>query len=198
MNKAVFLDRDGIINELVYFPEQGIIDTPINPSQVNLFFGVDELIKQAKKREFLVIVISNQPAIGLGKITDKDFKMIDEKINNFLLKKDSIVDKFYYCFHHPFAKLPKYKKNCTCRKPKIGLFKKAVKDFNIDLSKSWMIGDGVDDIKAGEKAGCKTILLTNINSTENLRIIEKQLGKIKPNFIIKKLLEAIDIINNYS
>lgn len=196
MHKAIFLDRDGIINELIYYPESGIIDTPINISQVKLVFGIDQLICKAKKFEYLVIVISNQPARGLNKIKDKGFDLIDKKINDLLLEKDVKLDAFYYCFHHPHAKLAKFRKNCNCRKPKIGLFKKAAKKYDINLSKSWMVGDGVDDIKAGKRAGCKTILLSNINSAENLRIIEEQLGKIKPDFIIKKLPDALDIIRN--
>lgn len=196
MRKAIFLDRDGIINELVYYPEAGIVDTPINSSQVKLIFGIDQLIRHAKKLGYLVVVISNQPAIGLNKISQKQFDFVDEKIRNLLLNKNLGLNAFYYCFHHPFAKLEKYKKICDCRKPKIALFKKAAKEFNIDLSQSWMVGDGVDDIKAGKNAGCKTILLANINSIENLRIIEEQLGKIKPDFVIKKIPEALNIINN--
>lgn len=195
MKKTIFLDRDGIINELVYFPQAGIVDTPVNTNQVKLVFGIGELIRKAGKLGYLVIVISNQPAIGLHKISQKQFDLVDEKIRNLLLNKNLGLNAFYYCFHHPFAKLEKYKKICECRKPKIALFKKAAKEFNIDLSQSWMVGDGVDDIKAGKGAGCKTILLANINSTENLRIIEEQLGKIKPDFIIKKLPEALSIIN---
>lgn len=195
MHKAIFLDRDGVINELIYFPEAGVVDTPININQVKLVFGIDQLILQAKRQGFLIIVISNQPAIGLGKLEKKDFELIDQQIKKKLLEKNAQSDAFYYCFHHPFAKLEKYKKICDCRKPKIALFKKAAKEFNIDLSQSWMVGDGVDDIKAGKGAECKTILLANINSTENLRIIEEQLEKIKPDFIIKKLPEALSIIN---
>lgn len=194
MNKAIFLDRDGVISELVYYPQQGIVDTPINISDVRLVFGVDKLIKDAKKIGYLVIAVSNQPSIGLKKIEEKDFKSIEKKIAKLLLEKGVNLTASYYCFHHPFAKIPKYKKNCICRKPKIGLFKKASKEFNIDLSKSWMIGDGVDDIKAGNKTGCKTILLANINSSENFRILEKQLGKTKPDFIVKNLIEAANIL----
>lgn len=194
MNKALFLDRDGVINELVYFPEAGIADTPINENQVKLVFGVDELITEAKKLGFLIIVVSNQPAVALNKIKEKEFDLINKKIRGLLTGKNAVLDELYYCFHHPFAKVSKYKKNCTCHKPKAGSFFKAAKQFNINLPKSWMVGDGVDDIKAGKKAGCKTILLANINSTENLRIIEKQLGNIKPDFLIKKLPEVIKIL----
>lgn len=194
MKNAVFLDRDGVINELVYFPEMGIIDTPIKTSQVKLVFGIDQLILQAKKLGFLIIVISNQPSIGLKKITEKDFILINNKVHSLLLKENALPDSFYYCFHHPYAKLVKYRRKCNCRKPKTGLFKQAAEEFNLNLSESWMIGDGIDDVRAGKAAGCTTILLANINSSENLRIIEQQLGKIKPDFIIKKLPEALEII----
>ena len=196
MKQAIFLDRDGIINELIYYPESGIVDTPINTTQVKLVFGIDSLIHQAKKLGFLVIVVSNQPAVGLNKIKKQDFDLIDKKIRNILLRGKVKVDTFYYCFHHPYAKLRKYKRNCDCRKPKIGLFKKAAKKFNIDILRSWMIGDGVDDVISGKNAGCKTILLANIKSSENLRIIEEQLGGIRPDFIIKKLPEALSIIEH--
>src|SRR3989344_5211271 len=194
MKKAVFMDRDGIINELVYNPEFGTIDSPLNPKQVVLNFGIIELLKSVLKKGFTGVIISNQPSIGLGKTTLKNHQKIINKIQQKLKKKEVRVDSQFYCFHHPFAKLKRYKKVCNCRKPAIGLFEIAVKELNIDLSKSWMIGDGVDDVIAGEKMGCKTILLANISASENLRIIEKQLGKIKPDFIIKKLVDAIDII----
>lgn len=195
MKQAIFLDRDGVINELVYFPEAGIIDTPIKVDQVKLNFGIDKLITYAKKLGYLVIVISNQPALGLNKISEKDFEAVDKKIEDMLLEKGIKLDGVYYCFHHPFAKIAKYRQKCNCRKPNTEFFSKAANQFNIDLSDSWMVGDGIDDIKAGRKAGCKTILLANINSTENLRIIEEQLGNIRPDFIIKKLPEALEIIN---
>lgn len=194
MNKAIFLDRDGIVNNLVYNPEQGVVDSPIASSQIELMFGVDQLIKGVKNLGFLVIVCSNQPSVGLGKITLNNLKKITEEINSQLKEKGLTIDDYYYCPHHPFAKLEEYKINCNCRKPNTGLFFKAADEHNIDLSESWMIGDGVDDIKAGKSAGCKTILLANINSSENLRIIEEQLGYQKPDFIVKKLPDALNII----
>lgn len=195
MRKALFLDRDGIINELVYNPEFGTIDSPLNSKQVILIFGIKELLKAALDKGFVCVVVSNQPAIGLGKTTLKNHQKIVSKIMQEFKKDGLKIESQFYCFHHPFAKVTKYKKVCDCRKPGIGLFKEAAKELGINLSKSWMIGDGIDDVIAGEKAGCKTILLANTKSSENLRIIEKQLDKIKPDFIIKKITDAIDIIN---
>lgn len=194
MNRAVFFDRDGVINELVYEPESGIVDSPLKASQVSLVYGIVKLIKAVKDLGFITVVCSNQPSVGLGKTTLKNFNAIRSKIKFLLKTQGAQLDLKYYCMHHPFAKIKKYKVSCNCRKPKIGLLKKAVKEHNIDLSKSWMIGDGVEDVIAGKNAGCKTILLANINSTENLRIIERQLGKIKPDFIIKKIPDSIEII----
>lgn len=194
MKKAVFFDRDGIINELVYDRKHGIIDSPMIPSQVNLVYGIAELVEAVKKTDFKTVICSNQPSVGLGKMNLKNFRAITDKIHSLLKNEGVTFDHQYYCMHHPFAKIRKYKLVCNCRKPKIGLFSKAAAEHNLDLSKSWMIGDGVDDIKAGKNAGCKTILLANINSAENLRILEKQLGETEPDFIVKNLIDASDII----
>ncbi len=194
MKCAVFLDRDGVINELVYDSQHGTVDSPMFPSQVKLMYGIDELIKDINKTGFISIICSNQPAVALGKTTLKNFKAVTEEIKTQLKAKGASIDYEYHCLHHPFAKIKKYKIVCECRKPKTSLFLKAASEHHIDLKDSWMIGDGVDDIKAGKKAGCKTILLANINATENLRIIENQLGSINPDFIVKNLLEALKII----
>lgn len=195
MKKAIFLDRDGVINELVYNKEQGIVECPLNKNQISLVFGIIELLKVIRNLGFLIVVISNQPIVALNKTTLKNLQGIKKEVENQLEKEGVRLDKQYYCLHHPFAKKRKYKLICNCRKPGIGLIKLAAKELDIDLNQSWMIGDGVDDIKAGKNAGCKTILLANLTSTENLRIIENQLGKRKPDFMIKKLPDAIDIIN---
>lgn len=198
MKKAVFLDRDGIINELVFYPEQGVIDSPMTSSQVNLVHGIEQLIAEVKEMGFITIVCSNQPGVALGKIALSNLKDITNQIETKLKSAGVTIDKFYYCMHHPHAKSEEYKIQCDCRKPQTGLFLQAAKEFDIDFSSSWMIGDGVDDIKAGYRAGCKTILLVNLNSAENLRIIEEQLGEIKPDFIVKKLTEVPEIIRKHS
>lgn len=195
--KAIFFDRDGVINELVYEKEHGTIDSPMVPSQVSLVYGVAALIREVKNLGFITIVYSNQPSVGLRKTTLKNFKAINKKIKLLLKKEGAAIDYEYYCLHHPFAKIKKYRLDCECRKPKLGFLLKAAGKFDIDLSKSWIVGDGVDDVIAGKKAGCKAILLANINAAENLRIIEKQLGNIKPDYIIKKLPDAAEIIRKH-
>jgi len=198
MNKACFYDRDGVINEMAFDTENGLVHIPWQTNQVVLNHGIIELLKTTKKLGLINIIVSNQPDIGLSRISEKQFKDIEENIFQKIKNENSTIDKTYYCFHHPFAKLEKYKKNCECRKPKIGLFLKASKEMNIDLSRSWMIGDGTTDIIAGHNAGCKTILITNNVQTGHLKGIEDKLNNIKPDFIVKNLREAISIFSNNS
>lgn len=198
MKQAVFFDRDGIINELVYEPQTGTIDSPLTNKQVTLIHGISELIKKIRKLRFTIIVCSNQPSVGLGKTSLKNFQAVTGKILSLLKKGGATLDYQYYCMHHPFAKIAKYRIKCNCRKPNAGLLLEAASEHNINLKNSWIIGDGVDDVIAGQKAGCKTILLANITSSENLRIVERQLGDILPDFIIKKLPDALEIIKKNS
>ncbi len=194
MNKALFLDRDGIIDEMAYDAEFGTIDQPTNVDQVRLLFGAVDVIKQAKKLGYKTIIISNQPGIALGKMTEAGFAKIRTKIDELLAQEGAKIDAEYYCFHHPFAKVEKYKVTCECRKPKPGLLLQATNEHNIDLKQSYMLGDGVNDILAGHAAGVKTILLGNLLEAEYLRVLEKNLNGVKPDFIIKKLPEVNSIL----
>lgn len=146
MNKAVFLDRDGVINK-----EKK--DYVKNVSELEIFSEVKN-IKLLKDAGFLVIVISNQSAINRGLTTSKHVDLIHDSIQNFLKTNGTQIDAFFYCPHQP-------NENCNCRKPKSGLFLEASKKMNIDLTLSWMIGDSETDIRAGKSALCRTILLSN-------------------------------------
>jgi D,D-heptose 1,7-bisphosphate phosphatase len=149
--KAIFLDRDGVINK-------NRSDYVKNISELEIFPNIAELIKKLKDFGFLVIVITNQSAINRGLTTHKNINKIHQAIQNFLQKKETSIDSFYYCPHRP-------DENCICRKPKPGLIIQASNELKIDLNSSWMIGDNDSDIKSGELAGCNSI---KINSTFNL------------------------------
>lgn len=194
MSRAVLFDRDGVVNEQIFDQENGTVDSPMVPSQVRLVYGISELIKGVKEMGFITIICSNQPSVGLGKISPENFKKVNKQISTLLKKKGAKLDYWYFCMHHPFAKLKEYKLECVCRKPKPGMLLKAARKHNIDLSSSWMVGDGVNDVLAGKAAGCKVILLANIESVANLKILEDQLNGIKPDFVIKKLPDAIKVI----
>lgn len=190
-NKAVFLDRDGVINEVIYHKEMGIIDSPFTVEQFKLLPKVAEAINIFHDLGFRVIVVSNQPGMAKYHFSIDVFEKIREKMNAELKKDDAEVDAEYYCFHHPYATVKKYKKICNCRKPKPGMLQKGAEEHNIDLSKSWMIGDGITDIAAGQTAGCKTILIGRMKC-DLCKIMEDE--KVKPDYIKPNLYKASLII----
>ena len=159
-NKALFLDRDGVINEDLGFVFKLKDFKPIE--------GIDYCLKMAKKNNFLIICITNQSGIARGYYSMKDFKRFMAHIDDYFLKKIGFgLDATYFCPHHPSIGNQKYKKICNCRKPKTGLFDSAIKDFKIDVSKSIMIGDSLRDMQSAESVGIgKRILFTKKNSLE--------------------------------
>ena len=193
--KTLFLDRDGVIIKMYYNRDTGHVDTPLSVKQVSFVPGIFDFLKFAKKQGYLLVIISNQPGVGIKKISLKNYNKINDYIIEKLQEHDISIDRIYYCMHHPYASIEKYKKECNCRKPKTGFFLQAAKEFDIDLKKSLMIGDGVGDIIAGDAVGCKTILIGNILESEYLRILEEKLGNVKPTFLIKSIHEVKKILS---
>ena len=189
--KAVFLDRDGVINELIYHQEQGIIDSPFTVEQLRLLPGVGEAIKKLHDMGYKVILVSNQPGIAKGYLCQETFSKIRGRMKEELAKGGALLDGEYYCFHHPEAKAERLKANCECRKPKPGLLLQAAKDMGIDLAQSWMIGDGLTDIKAGKSAGTRTILLGRMKC-ELCRLMDEK--DTRPDAIAPNLKEAAKFI----
>ena len=153
--KAVFLDRDGTINKYVGFLR--------NINEFELINGVAEAIKKINASGYLAIVVTNQPVIARGEVTFQELEEIHNKMETELGLQGAYLDAIYYCPHHPHkgyeGEVPELKIECDCRKPKPGMLLKAATDYNIDLSQSYMIGDGENDIKAGLAARCKAILV---------------------------------------
>lgn len=150
--KAIFLDRDGTINKYVGFLTK--------PEQFELLPGVSDAIKKINKSGYLAIVVTNQPVIARGDCTWEELQQIHDKMETELGKEGAFLDAIYICPHHKDkgfeGERPEYKFDCDCRKPKPGLFLQAAKDFNIDLSQSYMIGDSDNDVEAGQMAGCRS------------------------------------------
>lgn len=153
--KAIFLDRDGTINKYVGFLRD--ID------EFELLPGLAEAVETINASGYLAIVVTNQPVIARGEVTYEQLQEIHNKMETILGMQGAYLDAIYFCPHHPHkgyeGEVAELKIECECRKPKPGMLLKAAEDFNIDLSQSWMIGDGENDIKAGEAAGCKTALI---------------------------------------
>ena len=191
--KTIFLDRDGVVNELIYWNEQGIIDSPFTVEQFRLLPGVGEAINEFHEMGFMVILASNQPGMAKGHLSWETFNQIKDKMRNDLAGVGAFLDAEYYCFHHPEAKIEEFKRSCGCRKPEPGMLLRAARDKGISLPSSWMIGDGLVDIKAGNSAGCRTVLLGRMKC-ELCPLINED--GARPTIIAPNLLEAAQVILN--
>lgn len=154
--KAVFLDRDGTLNKYVGFLRH--ID------EFELIDGVAEAVKKINNSGYLAIVVTNQPVIARGEVTWEELEQIHNKLETLLGLEGAYLDAIYFCPHHPHkgyeGEVPELKFDCDCRKPKPGMLLQAAKDFNIDLSASYMVGDGDNDVQCGINAGCTSVLVT--------------------------------------
>lgn len=157
MKRAVFLDKDGTLIE----------DVPYNvdPQQIRLMTGAARLW-QLHNEGYLLIIISNQSGVARGYFPEVALAAVEQRSRDLLAELAVPLTDFYYCPHHPEGTVAKYAIACNCRKPEPGLLLQAAQDHNIDLSQSWFIGDILNDVEAGQRAGCKTILLNNGNETE--------------------------------
>lgn len=168
--KAIFLDRDGTINKYVGFLRD-INDFELLP-------GVAEAIRTINRSGYLAIVVTNQPVIARGEVTEAGLREIHNKMESLLGREGAYIDAIYYCPHHPHrgydGEIPALKISCDCRKPKPGMLVRAARDYNIDLSSSWMVGDGENDMLAGQAAGCKCMLIGGNGSLRS--IVELILG----------------------
>ncbi len=185
MNKAVFIDKDGTL----------IHDVPynVNPELITLTDTAIPALKQLQDGNFLLIVISNQSGVARGYFEEKDLETVSDAISNLLAVEGITISGFYYCPHYERGTVEEYSFACDCRKPLPGLILQAAKDFEVDLSQSWMIGDILNDAEAGNSAGCKTILIDNGNETE-----WKWNDKNKPTYIVQNLFEAANMITKHS
>lgn len=171
---AVFLDRDGTINE-----DTGYIDSP---ESLIIIDGAASAVKRLNAKGFKVIVITNQSGVGRGYFTEDAADAVNKRLEEILKKDGAHLDGIYYCPHHPDD-------NCECRKPKTGLIERAKRDFPIDLKKSYVIGDKVSDIEIARGIGGKGILvLTGMGKDEQKRLIHK------PHYIAHDLKDAVEWI----
>lgn len=156
--KAIFLDKDGtLIRDIPYNVDPGLITL-----QDNTIDG----LKSFQQEGYKLIVISNQSGVALGYFCEEALLHVEEKLKQLLEPYEIQLSGFYYCPHHVHGIMPEYTTDCYCRKPFPGMLLHAADVHHLDLSQSWMIGDILNDVEAGNRAGCKTILIDNGNETE--------------------------------
>lgn len=176
--RAVFLDKDGTLIE----------DVPYNvdPDRIQLGNGAIEALRSLHAAGYKLIVISNQSGVARGYFAETALVNVDRRLRELL---GVPLSGFYYCPHHPNGTVTEFAIECDCRKPKAGMLKRAAQDHDIDLARSWFIGDILNDVEAGRTAGCRTILIDNGNETE--WILERSR---LPNHIVENLTQAARIV----
>jgi D,D-heptose 1,7-bisphosphate phosphatase len=194
IKSAVFLDRDGVINPMIYDPDFGLVDSPANPDQWTICPGVAESIAKLNLMGFLVVVVTNQPGIAKGKFSAGLLdEMTQKMISEIKGGGGGGLDGIYSCLHHPDAIVPELKVKCDCRKPSPGMLLQAAKELDIDLSKSYMMGDGITDVQAGLAAGTQTFFI----SSRKCYICEQLANEnVRPDFMVKDLPEAVQVIED--
>jgi len=181
LHRAVFLDRDGTINEEVgYLRSLG---------QLAVFPWSAEAIRDLNRAGIKVVVVTNQSGIARGYFDEHFVRQVHRRLQDLLGRKGAFIDAFYYCPHHPTEGIPPYRKVCSCRKPEAGMLLQAARDLQIDLLRSYMVGDMMKDVQTGQRVGAKGILVeTGYGSAEKLNTPPH------PDYTAATLLDAVSWI----
>lgn len=185
---AVFLDRDGTINE-----DKGYVN---HPDKIEILKGVAQAIKKFNRLGLKVIVASNQSGIARGFFSEPTLKKINRRVTTLLKSKGAKIDAQYNCFHHPEGTVKKYASECRCRKPRPGMALEAKKKFGIDLKKSYMVGDKVSDIGFGHNFGGKSIYILTGYGLGDWQFKRKEILKSRPDYVAKDMSAAASWIIN--
>lgn len=180
---AVFLDRDGVINEEVNYLS--------SPELLKLLPGAAQAVRQLNQRRIPVIVISNQAGVARGYFSEEDVLRIHDRLSNLLSREGAHVDRYYYCPHHPTEGTGLYRFDCECRKPKPGLLLRAGSEMNLDLTRSYLVGDNVTDVEAGIRAGAKSILVLTGHGES---LWKSWPAPVRPHHVAHDLSEAVNWI----
>lgn len=172
---AVFLDRDGVLTK-----EIGYVTAS---EHLHLFPYAEDCISRIHEKGYYAVVVTNQSGVARGLFTEA---MLQE-MNQYLMEQTG-TDAVYYCPHHPQGKVERYRKVCRCRKPGIGMFEKARREFAIDMQNSWMVGDRAGDILAGQRAGLRTVLLESGYGSKRLE------EPVKPDYTAEDLREFLNLL----
>lgn len=187
-NRAVFLDRDGVLIEDVNLLSHA--------GQIRILPGVPVALRRLAAYGFRLVVVTNQPIVARGLVTEAEVEQINTAISEQLVQAGApTLDAFFFCPHHPRATLPAYRIECDCRKPRPGMILRAAKDFALDLQGSFMVGDRISDIAAGVAAGCRTVLVqTGKHLEPPITTSEPMNPALKPDHTCADLAAAVEWI----
>jgi D-glycero-D-manno-heptose 1,7-bisphosphate phosphatase len=178
----IFLDRDGVLNALVVHPIQGTVDSAMHPREVRLLPGVPRALARLHKMGYRLVIVSNQPSAAKGKTTRSNLEKIHRRIVEQAESAGAKILRSYLCFH-------RQEDHCRCRKPKPGLLQQAFRDFPESTRRaSWMVGDGLTDIQAGQKMGLRTAFLA-VHKCDTCQSLLRQ--RLRPTLWAKDLSDFV-------
>ena len=183
MSGLVFIDKDGTLVENVPYN--------VDPALIRLAPGAERAIPRLAVAGCTLAVVSNQPGVALGRFPESALELVHDRLRELIAELGAKLAGFYYCPHHPDGVVPEYSVHCQCRKPAPGLIERAARDAGASPSGAWLVGDILDDIEAGSRAGCTTILVDNGNETEWMLTPRR-----RPDYIVRDLDEAADFITS--
>ncbi len=156
--RAIFLDKDGTLVDAAAHD--------VEPRRIRLAAGAGPALRLLARLDYRLFVVSNQDGIAHGHVAEEAMQAVGDRLSDLLFRERLTLDGFYYCPHHPEGALARYALACRCRKPHPGMLVRAADEHGIDLAASWMVGDVLHDVEAGNRAGCRTLLIDNGNETE--------------------------------
>jgi D-glycero-D-manno-heptose 1,7-bisphosphate phosphatase len=180
---AVFLDRDGVLNEIV--PNRiGVSESPLTVEDVRLIGGVGAAMRDLARAGYALVCVSNQPAAAKGEVPVQQLRMVHRRLIELLAGEGASLDGSRLCLHHPDGVVTGLAGPCACRKPAAGMLSDAARELSLDLSSSWMVGDTDADVLAGKAAGCATVLVEHPGSAH------KRLRGTRPDLLANDLADA--------
>ena len=182
---AVFLDRDGVLNATVRDPDSGLFESPLKLADVHLLPGVGAALRRLADAGYVLACVSNQPVAAKGKTSVPELLALHERVLALLAEEGVRLDASRLCPHHPDGVVAELSGPCDCRKPAAGMLLDVARAQGLDLRASWMLGDTDNDVKAGETAGCRTVLVEYPLSAH------KRLGEASPDFRAADLADAV-------
>jgi len=183
--RAVFLDRDGTLNE-----EVGYLDSA---GKLQMIPEAFEAVRRINESGMKAVVVTNQAGVAKGLFSEKFVRDVNDRIQGLFIEYGALIDRFYYCPHHPSEGADPYRKICDCRKPEPGLLQQAAQDLDIDLARSYMIGDHLRDVETARRVGAKGILVTTGHGADQLKTSGITAAN-QPDYVAKNILEAVDWI----
>lgn len=189
MTKAVFLDRDGVINKPVFNPKTSEYEAPHREADLILFPDAIESLKELQNMEFKLFLVSNQPDYAKGKTSLENLHSVHKKMQDIFVKNNINFCEYYYCYHHPKGIVAEYALVCECRKPKNLFLRQAKLRYDLEMPNSWMVGDRDVDIECGKSSGTRTIMIKP-------KLPDNKTGRSRPDFKVDSLSKAVEIIRN--